>query len=805
MFLKSLRHNRRLTQLTLALAFTGLGALAHSAAAPQIGLTNDQVTITGSGSSAGFSQTGTIAADGTVSTIVNVPSTNGVGIPSFAFTLVSTSTDTDYSADFRVGIIIQDKNVPNRRFEAEIPKISLTVAGGVMTGTIPASQSLVAKGQNGSGSLQVDVTATNNAASGPITISGGTVQMNAADLISRIRNANALFDSVILAEFDQPASYEYWIAVKETTGTSASFGKTTGGFAAFTGQPAAAPFSLLTSGNYTGGYFVKGEFNVVAASSGGGGGSSSADVTQGTASLQTELASIPAIVAGVAPSAETVAKIDTAVTNAGNVASQAAAAAAAGTLTASQAIATLLQTNNAVELAGKAKQAGATSGVSASVSVLTNIANIFDGLSTSGTALTGTQPADLAAAATKAIANAKSLIKEGSGGTTQAELIALVDAGAQLLSKMTKLNGNSIPNDVLTSVNALSETAIGNSLQGVAAASGIDRADPVAVRNFLQTNAVAKEKAVSNTPVVLLTFQMATDTFLSFAETCGTFTSALRESIHSTYPITIPLAKMVVQTSYCAPPIDTAALLSGGNILEATVAPTIEVEDSGRFTYSTSTEKYVGRSVVRIVPSSIPNGSSALANGKTLLVQAGVATEVSPTALDEATFGAAVTGAGFQLSYNDNGSIAIDLGNNESFSGAFAYNNVGTATSCGAVTFTAPTGSPTDPDYAFIANCADGAKQRITPFANTNAFYTTLSNEGLSATTDRNTGIVTIPNFGSFKPSFFVTPLSLNDTAYYNATKNADGIAFRASDANGDGKTDYEIISATGVQIIYGL
>ena len=104
-----------------------------------------------------------------------------------------------------------------------------------------------------------------------------------------------------------------------------------------------------------------------------------------------------------------------------------------------------------------------------------------------------------------------------------------------------------------------------------------------------------------------------------------------------------------------------------------------------------------------------------------------------------------------------------------------------------------------------MVNCADGAKQRITPFTNASGFYTTLANAGMNASTDRNTGIVTIANIGNFKPSFFVTALSSNDAAYYEATKNIDGIAFRATDANADGKTDYEIISAKGVQLMYGL
>ena len=812
MFLTKLLDARRISQCSLALLLGSSScAFAHELGA-QIGLKDDQVSITGFGASAGFSQLANISADGTVSAVVNVPSTNGIGIPSFAFTLVSSATSENYRADFRVGIIIQDKNVPGRRFEAEIPKLSLQVDEGVMTGTIPNSQSLVAKARNGGGTIEVSVSIPNSSQNGPITISGGTVTMSATSLLSRVRSANALFDSIILAEFDQPASYEYWIAVKESgTATAVRFGKTSGGFAVFTGQPAAAPFALLSAANYSGGYFVKGEFNVVLSSSsgsesgGGDSGGSSDAVTQEADDLENELAAIPLIDTAVTPTADTLAKIATAVNNAGNIASRAAAAAAAGTLTGEQAIATLLQSNKAVELAGQAKQAGGTTSASASISVLTNIANVFSGLNSSGTTLSGLQKTQLATEAKKAIDNAKALIKEGDGGTTQSELIALVDAGAQLLNKMSGLNDNKVPDEVLASVNTLSTTAISNSLQGLGAAQDINRNDPIEVRNFLQSNVSAKQKALETTTVqVEPKLKISISIGSANIQDCPQLIEQATQDISNN--LGIPVSRIALAILECESQASSAAIISGaGNLLAATASPTIAIDDAGILTYSTNSEKYVARTILRIVPSSFPEGTSTLANGKILVVGAGIANEVSPTALDEAAFGEAVSSAGFQLSYKGNGSILIDLGNSESFSGAFAFDNLGTASSCGAVTLTAPVGSPASADYAFVANCADGAKQRITPFTKASGFYTTLANAGMNASTDRNTGIVTIANIGNFKPSFFVTALSSNDAAYYEATKNIDGIAFRATDANADGKTDYEIISATGVQLMYGL
>ena len=81
------------------------------------------------------------------------------------------------------------------------------------------------------------------------------------------------------------------------------------------------------------------------------------------------------------------------------------------------------------------------------------------------------------------------------------------------------------------------------------------------------------------------------------------------------------------------------------------------------------------------------------------------------------------------------------------------------------------------------------------------AIYTTVVDAGIEGSTDKNISIVTIPNVGNFKPSFFITLHAVE----YNTSKNSEGIGFRASDKNGDGKIDYEILSIDGVQVLYAL
>jgi len=143
----NVRRNRLLSQTIAALMFAGGSTFAFG---QTMTLQNNQLQISAGSGTTFSSQTPTIGSDGVVATISNVPTTNGVGIPSFAFTILPTGVN-DGTFDFRVGVVFVDANIPNRRMEAEIGQLRLTVTGGVITGTIPGSQTLRVLGRNGAG------------------------------------------------------------------------------------------------------------------------------------------------------------------------------------------------------------------------------------------------------------------------------------------------------------------------------------------------------------------------------------------------------------------------------------------------------------------------------------------------------------------------------------------------------------------------------------------------------------------------------------------------------------------------------
>ena len=70
---------------------------------------------------------------------------------------------------------------------------------------------------------------------------------------------------------------------------------------------------------------------------------------------------------------------------------------------------------------------------------------------------------------------------------------------------------------------------------------------------------------------------------------------------------------------------------------------------------------------------------------------------------------------------------------------------------------------------------------------------------------DRNTGIITVPETGRFRPGFFVSRLDAVDQLFLEANQNADGVAVKSSDINNDGVQDLLFYSDQGVQPIYGL
>ncbi len=220
-----------------------------------------------------------------------------------------------------------------------------------------------------------------------------------------------------------------------------------------------------------------------------------------------------------------------------------------------------------------------------------------------------------------------------------------------------------------------------------------------------------------------------------------------------------------------------------------------------------SDETYLGIATrAHILPPDVGDGVHTLQHGATLLVDGTLGLEVSPFALDLNAFASELAEMGFALSQQGDGTVLIELGADEHFSGAFAYDNLyGQSTQCDAVSIEAPTGSPLSPDYRFAVICDGGAVQHVTPAIHDEAFYDVLLANGLAVSTDRNTGLLVIEDVGQFRPDYFVLPLTAEQQAWLAENAGPLDVALQATDVNNNGITDYLLLSAAGVQVIFGL
>jgi hypothetical protein len=241
-------------------------------------------------------------------------------------------------------------------------------------------------------------------------------------------------------------------------------------------------------------------------------------------------------------------------------------------------------------------------------------------------------------------------------------------------------------------------------------------------------------------------------------------------------------------------PFRRTALALGGEtsivVDEATGAVTINVPGGS---YSAAIVS------IRNVPAVVPQGIKVRSDGRATIVTSGAAIDLAPNAFGLVEFIAAVDAAGFAYTQNANGSFALDLGNGQTFSGVFGYDNLIDAdltAACNAISVTEPAGAENSPSYAYGIGCSNGANQRVLPFAAYSDFYASLKASGMTATTDRSTGVIGISGLGSFKPSFFTSSDWTNaERLNWLFYKDKYGIYMAQADVNGDGITDIKVIT----------
>ena len=856
---RSLRGNSLLITTALCSALAA-SALWSSSAMAQNGfaLQGNTLTITGGDAGSTFSQTAAIDTAGVVSHVTDVPSTNDIGMPNFAFTLVNHGMAAG-TYEFSIGVIF-DRDGNQSRMEARLTRLILNVAAdGTVTGSIPsASNQLKVIGVPGNGSFTLEITIASVASNGPVRISGGTVSFNASELIDRIRTSHASFNDIILEEFDETASYSYRIVVDQTTGSPAQFSRqittapatyaplpkvqtTCGAGACLTSTAAFQLDSSEFAPFFADAYTVSGTFNSVPyvppATGGGGstgGGSTGGGATGGgggvggtttpalPAGFQDGLNSITTLLgqltfdSNTAPTSGQLATLEQALGSAQQQLETAQQQIQAGTLTIAGGFSLLTTSGQTFDKGGVAAGTGASINVDSAADTMGGFADVIAGMVTKG-GLTSAQVDSIATFTETRFQSAAQMI---TATTSVADIEKMMDSTAELLNN-TLNSGAALSPALVTAAVQIALKAVSTISGDVATklglGTGFDINNATAVQNLLRNEPVALSSTLEVSPAI--TSRQPVDSAAAKANlvsNSGINAAAADRIVAALGAITNPAGVQVGSESATSKLLTALArAFGGGNVaavlqagLNAQFATDIAVDVdavTGALRVRAGAETFAATSTaVRLVPNTIPEGVNYLADGRAVAVADGVAVELAPAAADILGFAAAAEKAGFPASFRANGSIALALANNQRFSGTFAFDPLGTATSaCGTISFSNPTGLVNAESYAFTMSCANGIRQRILPFIDNDGFFNAVANAGMTVRASRSNGIITIGTVGRFKPSFFVTPLTSSDQTYL--TQNGrNGFAFRSRDANADGRTDFDVISATGVQVLYG-
>ena len=232
-------------------------------------------------------------------------------------------------------------------------------------------------------------------------------------------------------------------------------------------------------------------------------------------------------------------------------------------------------------------------------------------------------------------------------------------------------------------------------------------------------------------------------------------------------------------------------------------------ETTGLVTISSANETYVGMVVgVRSVPAAVPSGIRIRSDGRATVVTEGTAIDIAPNAFSLLDFIDLAETSGFSFEQNTNASFTLNLGESQTFVGAYAYDNLVNAdlsSACGALSVIEPVGPFNAASYSYGIECASGVLQRVVPFTANTAFFDSVKASEMTVSVDRNTGVITVSGYGKLKPSFFTAQPTEVELAYHATETDSFGIALQLLDINSDGITDYKVISATSVQIMYGL
>ena len=532
-------------------------------------------------------------------------------------------------------------------------------------------------------------------------------------------------------------------------------------------------------------------------------------------------------------SASTVVVSQTTVTSSSNLATQSVSSSNAivNSIASGSNVST---TNILAALTAGSKTSASTSKVAAAVTdttakqalinnnktILSNSASLLTTLSSRSTSLSSGEATAVLAVASNIVNTSKSL---GSAVSTVQEIQAIVAQTNSVLSAQENL-GIAADDSLIASISSASTTIANNFiLQQLSAAPG------EVIEEAVITQAITASQTLFES-VLDVGLRVPPAVVVTAAETTAAVVAAYTDIQPTTAARVATVAKTIVNPENIRIS-DGKTLLSTMNDYLNTSTSTISLpanrQDSlafalsgqatisvdsatGRVIFNLPGESYAGMiSGVRTVPTTVPNGIRFRADGRATLVTNGTAIDVAPTAYGLVKFVDVVEAAGFTYTQNSNATFTLNLGDGSTFVGAFAYDNLTDSdltSACGAVSVTQPSGALNSPNYSFGISCANGVTQKVVPSLASTNYLSTVQASGLTATTNRNTGVITISGgVGQLKPSFFTSTPTAAELEYHATAKDSLGIATQSTDVNGDGLTDYKVITSDKVQVLYGV
>ncbi len=854
---------KKTRSLMFAVAMLGIGA---GSVAQELTITSNQVAITQS--SGGFSTTPTISNLGVVGDVTGVPVVASINVPIFTFTLEGGSGVADGAYAFNAGVVIKDVNssrrleiqVPTLTLNFASGTLSGTVASGssIVLGRDAGGGTQVRATIADDGATTItNGTVSFNAASTLSDINaGGGSPLN--DIIATVNAGGSYTYTIVLKQtsnlgnilrFSTKSGSEnihlprltaascdsgYSLVGGATTATSSEFVLTAGG-------------SIASS--FDNGYALQGRFAVNASpiagtlgnigitckttvASGGGGGTVAVDpvATATVTAAANTITDEPNLVISAASLtsasdeqkatilADFTSSIETTVT--ANVDAN-LAGITTGAVSPTASLALLTSVVGVSDSAKNMIAAGIQVSAATINSITINAAKIIGALR--GKTLSTAELDSLKATLSSTTNNTNAILAALRGqfgflSTDSSELsvsaITSSTAVADISSIVANLdtvinNGLGVPgigltNTLFTETQTIAQTSaellfgpLGTQL-GLSVGYTTDSA----VQDFLRTNAVFLDRLLGASAVEFGNASTISSSNAQAAlENVGLSTNAAST-------LAVDLTEFVrtddlfVDTGSGSQSISTSlSTMLAANSLSAE-------STTGLVNYSKDGANYAIR-VSSVHPASvaIPDGDYLLDDGSRLLVQNELAIVLVPSSLDITAFAAAIENVGsgaFTTEISTSGAIQlVETSSSIVFSANFSDDAIESVNGTGALTFEAPTGDAAATGYVFTVQHADGSRQALSPALVDNTFFDSVANAGFAVTTDRSTGVIQIAGF-NFKPDYFQLPLTTVDSTYLDANKDSAGVAYRALNANGDGVTDYQVITSTGTQIVYG-